>query len=136
MIGAVGHLGAGQGLPSTLMSTLWALPGCSRCSAGCCCGPSICCQALEAPAVEGEACRGGKSHLEPTGLAGWQGEGVVWQGSSRGLGRAGSPEPVCLGLSVSVTRLFRFVCREVTEVAAALGSQLVLVVGSGSSCQL
>lgn len=33
---------------------------------------------------------------------------------------------------VSVTSLFRFVCREVREVAAALGSQLVLVVGSDS----
>lgn len=88
VIGAGGHLGAGpgQGLTSTLMSTPWALPGCSWCSSGCCCGPSICYQALEAPtAAEGEACRGGKSHLEPTGLAGWWGEGVVRQGSSRGL---------------------------------------------------
>lgn len=64
VIGAGGHLGASQGLPSTLMSTLWVLPRCSRCSSGCCCGPSVCCQVLEAPAaVEEEACRGGESHL-------------------------------------------------------------------------
>lgn len=124
--GAGGALGAvpGQGLPSTVVSTPRALPGCSRCSSGCCCGPSICCQALEAPTgVEREACRGGESHLEPTGLAG-------------GRCCVAGQETLSLCAWVSVRSLFRFVCREVREVVAALGPQLVLVVGSDCSCQL
>lgn len=44
--------------------------------------------------------RGLQGWREPSGsLVGWQGEGVVWQGSSRELGRAGNTEPVCLSLS-------------------------------------
>lgn len=54
-------------------------------------------------------------------------------GQQQRLGRAGNTE---LCAWVSVTSLFRFVCREVREVVTALGSQLVLVVGSDSSCQL
>lgn len=68
-------------------------------------------------------------------LAWWAGRGKV------SCGRAAAEsweeqETLSLCAWVSVTSLFRFVCREVREVVAALGSQLVLVVGSDSSCQL
>lgn len=68
-------------------------------------------------------------------LAWWVGRGKV------SCGRAAAEsweeqETLSLCAWVSVTSLFRFVCREVREVVAALGSQLVLVVGSDSSCQL
>lgn len=112
------------------MSTLWAVPGCSQ-------QLWLLLWSLHllpgSAAAEGEACRGGESHLEPTGLVGWQGEGGVWQGSSRGWE---GQETLSLCAWVSMTSLFRFVCREVREVVTALGSQLVLVVGSDSSCQL
>lgn len=75
-----------------------------------------------------------KGWQKPSG-AYWPGRGKVLRGRAAAGGWKGQ-ETLSLCAWVSVTSLFRFVCREVREVVAALGSQLVLVVGPDSSCQL
>lgn len=92
------------GCRSLLCEQAGALCSC-LCSSCCCCGPSICCQEPVVPRCSGG--RGSQGWREPsgapaapaTGLACWRGEGGGWQGGSGGLGKAGSSESVCSGLS-------------------------------------